>query len=82
MVTAFNSTIVTMFFNLKKLKDASSTTRPLDFYVKNGIHTLSLQYPMVVFCDEETVDIVRDTRNSVVDSSVIPTVYVVKRLVD
>ena len=71
-----------MFFNLKKIKDASSTTRPLDFYVQNGIHTLSLQYPMVVFCDEETVDIIKEARERVVDGSKIPTVYIIKPLTD
>jgi len=71
-----------MFFNLKKLKDASSTTRPLEFYVKNGIHTLSLQYPMVIFCDEETVNIVKETRDSVVNPFLIPTVYIIKKLTD
>lgn len=78
----FKTTIVTMFFNLKKLKDASSTTRPLDFYVKNGVHTLSLKYPMLIFCDEETVDIIKETRNNNVDQNAIPTVYIVKKLTD
>jgi hypothetical protein len=71
-----------MFYNLKKLKDASSTTRPLDFYVQNGVHTLSLQYPMVVFCDEETVDIIKRTRNIHVNPNEIPTVYIVKPLTE
>jgi len=82
MNPTFKSTVVTMFYNLKKLKDASSTTRPLDFYVQNGIHTLSLQYPMIVFCDEETVNIIKEARERVVDGSNIPTVYVIKPLTD
>lgn len=75
-------TVVTMFYNLKKLKDASSTTRPLDFYVQNGIHTLALQYPMVVFCDEETVDMIKKSRNILVNQDEIPTVYIVKPLTE
>jgi len=74
------TTVVTMFYNLKNLKDSSNSTRPLDFYVENGKSTLRLAYPMVIFCDEETIDIIKKVRNEV-DAS-IPTTYVVKPLLE
>ncbi len=43
-----STTIVTMFFNLKKLKDASMQTRPQEFYIENGRETLKLKYNMVI----------------------------------
>lgn len=78
----FKTTVVTMFFNLKKFKDASNLTRPIDFYIKNGINTLKLQYPMVIFCDEDSVDIMRQIRNENVDETLIPTVYIIKNLTE
>lgn len=76
----FKTTIVTMFYNLKNLADASNVTRPLEFYVENGKHTLSLAYPMVIFCDEETIDIIKKVRSKV--DPAIPTTYIVKKLTD
>jgi len=78
----FKTTVVTMFFNLKKFKDASNLTRPIDFYIKNGVNTLKLQYPMVIFCDEDSVDIMRKIRNENVDETLIPTVYIIKNLTE
>ena len=74
------TTIVTMFYNLKGLKDASNSTRPLDFYLKNGIPTLSLKYPMVVFCDNETIDYIKSIREPM--AAHCPTEYIVKPLTD
>lgn len=79
MSSDFKTTIVTMFFNLKKLKDQSTETRPIEFYLENGKTVLSLSHPMVIFCDEETVDVLRDMRNSLTNA---PTEYVVKNIVD
>ena len=76
----FKTTIVTMFYNLKKLKDATHSTRPLEFYVKNGTPTLMLPYPMVIFCDDETIDILREVRDKV--GKDIPTTYIVKPLTE
>jgi len=78
----FKTTVVTMFFNLKKFKDASDLTRPIEFYIKNGVNTLKLKYPMVIFCDEDSVDTMRQIRNENVDENVIPTVYIIKSLTE
>lgn len=76
------STIVTMFFNLKNLKDTSKETRPMDFYLKNGIPTLQLQYPMVIFCDEDTQPIIKEIRDTYINSDFIKTLYIIKKLAD
>jgi hypothetical protein len=69
--------IVTMFFNLKKLKDASLQTRPQEFYIENGRETLKLQYPMVIFCDELSYDFLKKIRDEEVNDS-IQTEYIIK----
>ena len=74
------TTIVTMFYNLKGLKDASNSTRPLDFYLKNGLATLNLKYPMVVFCDNETLGYIKSIRDPLAHQC--PTEYIVKPLVE
>jgi hypothetical protein len=70
-----HTTVVTMFFNLKKLPDATQSTRPLDFYVKNGKPTLDLPYPMVIFCDAETRPFLEAGRKH-------PTVYIEKEITE
>jgi hypothetical protein len=75
----FKTTMVSMFFNLKKLKDQTISTRPLEFYIQNCVHVLSLKYPLVLFCDEDTVDMLREIRNKEVSED-IPTTYIVKDL--
>lgn len=69
------TTVVSMFFNLKKLSDATDSVRPPEFYVKNGKPTLDLPYPMVIFCDAETRPFLEAARTH-------PTVYVEKSLTD
>ncbi len=81
MSTEKSCTVVTMFFSLKTFKDASKQTRPIDFYIKNGRNTLSLPFPMVIYCDEDSLDFLQEIRNECVGDSV-PTKYIVKNLVD
>ena len=68
--------LVTMLFNLADKPDASSEVRPLDFYVKNGKPTLEINYPMVIFCDEETKPLIEPIRGD------RPTIYVVKNFLE
>jgi hypothetical protein len=70
------STIVTAFFNLKKLPDSTDSVRPVEFYVKNGKKTLELPYPMVIFCDEETRPMLQEMRGD------LPTKYVEKNITE
>jgi len=76
-----NSVIVTMFFNLKNLKDASVQTRPQEFYIENGRETLKLKYPMIIFCDESTYEFLKKIRDEEVDSN-IQTEYVIKNFTE
>jgi len=71
-----------MFFNLKRLKDQSGETRPADFYVKHGISTMSLPYPMIIFCDEETYELTKSLRNQYIDPSSISTTYIIKNITE
>lgn len=73
--------IVTMFFNLKNLKDASVQTRPQQFYIENGRETLKLQYPMIIFCDESTYEFLKQIRDEEVDSS-IQTEYIIRNFTE
>ena len=75
------SVIVTMFFNLKNLKDASVQTRPQQFYIENGRETLKLKYPMVIFCDESTYEFLKKIRDEEVDSN-IKTEYIIKNFTE
>ena len=70
------TTIVTMFFNIKKYSDASSEGRPIEFYLEHGRKTLELPYNMVVFCDSVSRPYLEDIRGDK------PTVYVQKDLRD
>ena len=67
-----STTIVTMFFNLTTLPDATPAVRPQSFYMEKGRATLALPYPMVVFCDETTIDEIKRIRGDQ------PTQYIVK----
>jgi hypothetical protein len=75
------SVIVTMFFNLKNLKDASAQTRPQEFYIENGRETLKLQYPMIIFCDESTYDFLKKIRDEEVNSNIM-TKYIIKNFTE
>jgi len=75
-------TVVTMFFNLKNLRDSTSETRPMEFYIDNSVHVLRLPYPMVIFCDETTYGPLKDIRDTEVDAQQYPTQYVIKNIQD
>ena len=70
------STIVSMFFNLKKLPDSTDSVRPIEFYLEHGKKTLELPYPMVLFCDEETRPLLEKIRGE------LPTTYIEKNITE
>ena len=70
------STIVSMFFNLKKLHDLTDSVRPIEFYLEHGKKTLELPYPMVLFCDEETRPLLEKIRGD------LPTTYIEKNITE
>ena len=70
------SVVVTMFFNLSKLKDANKNTRPMEFYLDKGREILSINSPMVIFCDSSTKEPIKRIRDSLVPGN--ETIYVEK----
>lgn len=71
---------ITAFFNLKKAADSTSLVRPEDFYKKNCEATLSVQSPLVIFCDTETRSWIEPLRETY--APLIQTIYVEKKITD
>ena len=75
---ASQATIVTMFFDISGFTDSTSEVRPRTFYLEKCISTLSIDSPMVIFCDESSHgDIIR-LRNQLLPGANAITSYVVK----
>ena len=55
---ASNWTVVTAYFDLTKMTDASQSiqSRPLQHYLQSAIPTLTLDQNLVIFCEPENVD--------------------------
>lgn len=77
----YKTTIVTMFFNIKDLDDSTKEVRPQSFYMKNGRSTLKLKHPMVIFCDNDSIDEIKKIRNEEVDDISLTT-YIIKNITD
>jgi len=71
---------VTAFFNLKKAADSTSDVRPEEFYKKNCEATLSIQSPLVIFCDTETRSWIEPLRETYAPT--IQTIYVEKNITE
>jgi hypothetical protein len=78
----YKTTIVTMFFNLKNLSDASEYTRPTEWYLENSRKTLSLPFPMVIFCDAVTQPALEAIRNEYTALTNAPTQYIIKDITE
>lgn len=70
---------ITMFFSLKSLSDSSEQTRPNEFYQKNATTTLSVNIPLVIFCDASTRSWIEPLRSSL---STQKTYYVEKNFTE
>lgn len=68
--------VVTMYFNIRNLPDATDAVRPKSFYMDKGRATLEIDSPMVIFCDNENYDDIKAIRGN------RPTHYIVKSLLD
>ena len=75
----YKTTIVTFYFNIKKLNDATSFVRPQSFYMKYGRETLKLNYPMLIFCDETTYDEIKIIRDEYINDLSL-TQYIIKNI--
>jgi hypothetical protein len=72
-VDATNWTLVTAYFNLTKCPDASRKIMERDaaYYMHHAISTLCLPYNLVVYCDEESLPIIREIRPPEFDSRTV-----------
>ena len=59
----FRTTLVTMYFNLKNLPDATTVVRPESFYMEKGKAILEINSPMVIFCDNTTHSKIKEMRD-------------------
>jgi hypothetical protein len=61
-----NWTIVTAYFDLTKMPDASASirARPDSHYLSNAVATLSLDQNMIIFCEPENLEKIRSLRPS------------------
>lgn len=66
------TTVVTMYFNIKNLPDATDEVRPKSFYMDKGHVTLSLNNPMVIFCDDTCYEDIKAIRGD------LPTHYIIR----
>lgn len=59
-----NWTLVTAYFNLTKYDDVNPEIKARDqsYYISHSISTLSMPYNMVIYCDEESKDIIYSLR--------------------
>lgn len=74
-----NTTIVTMYFNLRNLEDATDEVRPKSFYMDKGTATLSLDAPMVIFCDDTSYEDIKQIRDTYVKNK---TTYIIKAITE
>lgn len=75
----YKSTIVTFYFNITQLKDKTNESRDSSFYMEKGIETLKLQYPMVIFCDEENYNEIKCIRDKYIFNPKL-TNYIIKNI--
>lgn len=59
-----NWTLVTAYFNLTKCPDASKEIieRSQDYYISHSISTLNAPYNLVIYCDEESLQLIQKIR--------------------
>lgn len=72
-----NWTLVTAYFNLTKCHDASDEIKARDdnYYYSHSIDTLSQPYNMVIYCDEESIETIKNIRPKYLENK---TKYIIK----
>lgn len=80
MVT--KTTVVTMYFNLRSLEDATDEVRPKSFYMDKGRSTLSLNAPMVIFCDDTCYEDIKTIRDASFQNASEITTYIIKPITE
>jgi GR25 family glycosyltransferase involved in LPS biosynthesis len=77
----YKSTIVTFYFNITKLKDMTGEHKPQSFYMNKGRETLKLNYPMVIFCDEDNYKEIKIIRDEYIKNPEL-TNYIIKNITE
>lgn len=59
-----NYTVVTAYFDLTRMSDASPSikARPKEYYLENARATMALDQPLVVFCENDSLDALKAIR--------------------
>ena len=72
-----NWTLVTAYFDLTKCLDASFEIKSRDknYYFKHSIATLSQPYNMIIYCDTESADLIKNIRPKYLENN---TKYIIK----
>jgi len=72
-----NWTLVTAYFNLTKCSDASDEikARSKEYYFSDSIATLSQPYNMVIYCDMESIEMIKNIRPKYLENK---TKYIIK----
>ena len=80
----FKTTIVSFYFDITKLKDVTNKIRPKSFYMEKGRQLLHLPYPMVLFCDNITINEIKHIREQElgIDIANKLTYYIIKNIID
>lgn len=76
------TTVVTMYFNLRNLVDATDEVRPKSFYMDKGRATLSLNTPMVIFCDDTCYEDIKALREASLANASELTTYIIKPITE
>ena len=71
-----------MYFNLRNLVDATDEVRPKSFYMDKGRPTLSLNAPMVIFCDDTSYEDIKSLREALVTNASEITTYIIKPITE
>lgn len=76
-----NWTLVTAYFNLAKCPDASYEIQQRDtnYYISHSMSTLSLPYNLVIYCDAESVELIKSCRPEYLSSK---TSYIIREFDD
>ena len=80
-IYSYKSTLVTFYFNLTTLPDATDAGKPQSFYMEKGRETLKLQNPMVIFCDDTTHSTIKAIRDEEVSDQTL-TKYIIRPFTD
>jgi len=78
---SYKATLVSFYFNLSILPDATPEVRPQSFYMEKGRETLKIENPLLIFCDESTYPLIKSMRDEYIHNQDL-TRYIIRPLTD